>query len=83
MIEATPFPHRDQASRMEALRAVLRPLDTWGTSVQELVAACLAAVPDAPIEEISAAIKQVSAEHSAQAEGLRPELQRRQESEPE
>jgi hypothetical protein len=67
MATPTPFPLRGQAARMDALRAVLRPLDTGNMAIHELVAACENAVPEATIDEIADALRQVAAEHIAAA----------------
>src|SRR5919106_2048014 len=63
MTTPTPFPLRGQAARMGALRAVLRPLDTGNMAIHELVTACENAVPEATIDEIADALRQVAAEH--------------------
>jgi hypothetical protein len=65
MTVPTPFPWRGEVARMNALRATLRLLDTLDTPVQDLVAACLEAVPNALIDEIAQALSQVAAEQMA------------------
>ena len=64
----TLFPLRGQAARMDAMRAVLRPLDTGNMGIEQLVTACENAVPDATIAEIADALRQVAAEHMVEAE---------------
>ena len=73
----TPFPLQGRAVRMDALRAVLRPLDTGNMGIRELVTACENAVPDATIDEIVDALRQVAAEHMVEAERSEAELRRR------
>jgi hypothetical protein len=69
MTTPTPFPLRGQAARMDALRAALRPLDTGNMAIHELVTVCEDAVPEATIDEIADALRQVAAEHIVEAEG--------------
>jgi hypothetical protein len=57
------FPLRNRAARLYALRSVLRPLDTGNLDIHELVTACENAVPDATVDEIADALRQVADEH--------------------
>jgi hypothetical protein len=65
MTPPTPFPLRQRAARMNALRRVLRPLDMGNLDIHELVTACENAVPDATVDEIADALRQVADEQNS------------------
>jgi hypothetical protein len=50
---------------MNALRRVLRPLDMGNLDIHELVTACENAVPDATVDEIADALRQVADEQNS------------------
>jgi hypothetical protein len=68
MTTQTAFPLRGQAARLEALRAVLRPMETATMTSGEVVTACQNAVPDATINEIVQALRHVACEHIEEAD---------------
>ena len=55
----------------ETLCATLRTLDAEQMTTDELVDACLSAVPSAEIEDIAAALQQVGEEQLAEAKALK------------
>ena len=67
-MNATPHPLRGQATRLAALRDVLRPLDTSTMDTVILVRVCEDAVPDATVEDIITALRHTAAEHIAEAD---------------
>jgi len=62
----TNFPLRGQR-RTDALLDTVRGLDTASMTTPEVVEAIEAAAPDATVDEIIAALRQVGAEHMQEA----------------
>jgi hypothetical protein len=79
MTPPTAFPLRGQAARLEALRDVLRAMETANMTPGEVVTACQNAVPDATIDEIVSVLRQTAGEHIEEADRGEAELQRRRE----